>query len=59
MIFEKNGERWSVTDKAHIDCLLAKGFSPVENNVESVETNVESTQEQISSAKQYAKKVNK
>lgn len=29
MIFEKDGERWEVTDPAHIDCFRAKGWHEV------------------------------
>lgn len=33
MLFEKNGVRFEVTDKAHIDCFKAKGWKAVEKKV--------------------------
>ena len=29
MVFEKNGVKYTVTDKAHIDCFKAKGWKEV------------------------------
>lgn len=38
MILSKDDRRLEVTDKAHIDCLTAKGWKKVEETVKSVET---------------------
>lgn len=41
MVFEKDGVRFSVTDKAHIDCFRAKGWTEVKTENRAQKTNKE------------------
>lgn len=38
MIFEKDGVRYTVTDKAHIDCFKSKGWTEVAEKTEKKST---------------------